>query len=78
MNYISKEQLSDILKQDSIKALKKHNEILQPIEISYDSNLDDKEIDRIIKILNEINKENSIRINNLLQYKYDSYRLKDE
>lgn len=78
MNYISKEQLSDILKRDSIKALIKHNEILQPIEISYDSNLDDKEIDRIIKILNEINKENSIRINNLLQYKYDSYRLKDE
>ncbi|MFK3833170.1 hypothetical protein [Staphylococcus saprophyticus] len=78
MKHLSKEKLSDILRQETIKSLKKHNEILQPLEINYDSNLDDNEIDYIIKKLNDINKENSIRINNLLQYKNDSFRLKED
>lgn len=78
MKHLSKEKLSDILRQEAIKSLKKHNEILQPLKINYDSNLDDNEIDYIIKKLNDINKENSIRINNLLQYKNDSFRLKEE
>lgn len=78
MKHLSKEKLSDILRQESIKSLKKHNEILQPIEINYDSNLDDNEIDYIIKKLNNINKENSIKISNLLHYKNDSFRLKED
>lgn len=72
MKNLTKEKLRDMLRQETIKSLKKHNEILQPIEINFDSNLDDNEIDYIIKKLNNINKENSKRINSLLLYKNDS------
>lgn len=71
MKNLTKEKLRDILRQETIKSLKKHNEILQPLEINFDSNLDDNEIDYIIKKLNNINKENSKRINSLLLYKND-------
>lgn len=72
MKNLTKEKLRDMLRQETIKSLKKHNEILQPIEINFDSDLDDNEIDYIIKKLNNINKENSKRINSLLLYKNDS------
>ncbi|WP_239725141.1 MULTISPECIES: hypothetical protein [Mammaliicoccus] len=72
MKNLTKEKLRDMLRQETIKSLKKHNEILQPLEINFDSDLDDNEIDYIIKKLNNINKENSKRINSLLIYKNDS------
>lgn len=72
MKNLTKEKLRDMLRQETIKSLKKHNEILQPLEINFDSDLDDNEIDYIIKKLNNINKENSKRINGLLIYKNDS------
>jgi len=72
MKNLTREKLRDMLRQETIKSLKKHNEILQPIEINFDSDLDDNEIDYIIKKLNNINKENSKRINSLLLYKNDS------
>lgn len=72
MKNLTKEKLRDMLRQETIKSLKKHNEILQPIEIHFDSDLDDNEIDYIIKKLNNINTENSKRINSLLLYKNDS------
>ena len=72
MKNLTKEKLRDMLRQETIKSLKKHNEILQPLEINFDSDLDDNEIDYIIKKLNNINTENSKRINSLLLYKNDS------
>ena len=72
MKNLTKEKLRDMLRQETIKSLKKHNEKLQPLEINFDSDLDDNEIDYIIKKLNNINKENSKRINSLLIYKNDS------
>ena len=48
MKNLTKEKLRDMLRQETIKSLKKHNEILQPLEINFDSDLDDNEIDGIL------------------------------
>lgn len=49
--------------------IKENNNNLTPVEITYDSELSNSEIDSIILKLNNINSENNILINNLLKRK---------
>ncbi|HLQ82219.1 MAG TPA: hypothetical protein VK121_00040 [Pseudogracilibacillus sp.] len=63
-------RLEEILKNIMIKAIKENNNNLTPVDISYDSELSDSEIDAIILKINDINKENNILISNLLHHKF--------
>ncbi|PNZ68608.1 hypothetical protein CD120_10170 [Staphylococcus saprophyticus] len=62
-------KLEELLKNLTIKSIKENNNNFNPIDITYDSELSDSEIDSVILKLNNINKENNILIANLLKHK---------
>ncbi|MEK4563020.1 hypothetical protein MHB47_13100 [Staphylococcus sp. FSL K6-3157] len=62
-------KLEEVMNNLMIEGVKENNNNLQPIEITYDSELSNAEIDSIILKLNNINNENNILINKLLKHK---------
>lgn len=63
------DKLEEAINNLMIKGIKENNNNLTPVEITYDSELSNSEIDSIILKLNNINSENNILINNLLKRK---------
>lgn len=62
-------KLEEVMNNLMIEGVKENNNNLKPIEITYDSELSNAEIDSIILKLNNINNENNILINKLLKHK---------
>ncbi|WP_192945543.1 hypothetical protein [Staphylococcus cohnii] len=68
-SFLAPGKSEEIRRGGIIKAIKDNNVNLTPVDITYESNLSNSEIDSIIVKLNNMNKANSQLINNLLKYK---------
>lgn len=65
-------KLEEALKNVLIKAIKENNDNMTPIDITYESELSDSEIDSIISKLNSINMENNRLIHNLIIHRKEN------
>jgi len=62
-------KLEEALKNVLIKAIKENNDNMTQIDITYNSELSNSEIDSIISKLNSINMENNRLIHNLINHR---------